>query len=47
LTHSLELTSSWHRPVWEQALAWLVWTLAGQRWALRFRRPRARAFRTI
>ena len=46
IAHSIELTSSWHRPVWEKTLAWLVWTLAGQRWALRFRRPRARAFRT-
>ncbi|MGH9237296.1 MAG: phospholipase D-like domain-containing protein [Vicinamibacterales bacterium] len=45
IAKSIELTSSWHRPVWEKALAWLVWTLAGQRWALRFRRPRSRAFR--
>jgi cardiolipin synthase A/B len=45
LAHSVELTTSWHRPLWEKGLAWLVWTLAGQRWALRFRRPRARAFR--
>lgn len=45
VAHSIELTPSWHRPLWERALAWLVWTLAGQRWALRFRRPHARAFR--
>ena len=45
LAHSVELTSSWDRPVWEKALAWLVWTLAGQRWLLRLRRPRAPAFR--
>lgn len=41
VAQSVELESSWHRPVSEKALAWLVWTLAGQRWALRFRRPRA------
>ncbi|HVG71044.1 MAG TPA: phospholipase D-like domain-containing protein [Vicinamibacterales bacterium] len=45
LAQSIELESSWHRPVSEKALAWLVWTLAGQRWALRFRRPRVPAFR--
>ena len=45
LARSIELTSSWRRPVWEKALAWLVWTLAGQRWVLRLRRPRAPVFR--
>jgi len=45
LAHSIELTSSWNRPVWEKAVAWLVWTLAGQRWVLRLRRPRAPVFR--
>jgi cardiolipin synthase len=44
LARSVELLPSWHRSAFEKALAWLVWTLAGQRWALRFRRPRARAF---
>lgn len=41
LAHSVEVRPSWHRSVWEKALAWTVWTLAGQRWvaALR-RRPR-------
>jgi cardiolipin synthase len=38
LARSLELTRSWHRSVGERALAWLVWTLAGQRWARRLRR---------
>jgi cardiolipin synthase len=38
LAQSVELTPSWHRSVWEKALAWAVWTLAGQRWALRLRR---------
>jgi cardiolipin synthase A/B len=34
--------ASSHRTVGEKALAWLVWTLAGQRWAVRLRRrPRA------
>ena len=45
LAHSIELTSSWNRPAWEKAVAWLVWTLAGQRWVLRLRRPRAPVFR--
>jgi len=45
LAHSAELTASWRRPVWEKGFAWLVWTLAGQRWALRLRRPRASVFR--
>jgi cardiolipin synthase len=45
LARSVELKSSWHRSAGEKALAWLVWTLAGQRWVLRFRRPHARAFR--
>ncbi|HEX6209887.1 MAG TPA: phospholipase D-like domain-containing protein [Methylomirabilota bacterium] len=38
LARSRELTRSWRRPAWEKALAWMVWTLAGQRWALRLRR---------
>jgi cardiolipin synthase len=38
LARSVELSRSWHRPVWETGLAWAVWTLAGQRWVLRFRR---------
>ena len=42
LAKSVELTASSHRTVGEKALAWLVWTLAGQRWAVRLRRrPRA------
>jgi cardiolipin synthase len=40
LARSVEVGRSWHRSVWEQGLAWAVWTLAGQRWVLRFRRPR-------
>ena len=47
LARSVELHSSWHRSTLERLLAWLVWTLAGQRWALRFRRPRARPFRAV
>ena len=39
LTRSVELRPSWHRSFWEQGLAWAVWTFAGQRWVLRFRRP--------
>lgn len=38
LARSVELSPSWHRPVWEKALAWAVWTFAGQRWVLRLRR---------
>lgn len=38
LANSVEVRRSVHRPVWERALAWAVWTLAGQRWILRFRR---------
>lgn len=38
LAHSIELTRPWHRSRLEQALAWAVWTLAGQRWAARLRR---------
>jgi phosphatidylserine/phosphatidylglycerophosphate/cardiolipin synthase-like enzyme len=40
LARSVEVSPSWHRSVWEKGLAWAVWTLAGQRWVLRFRRPR-------
>jgi cardiolipin synthase len=40
LAHSVELKPpAWHRSAWEKPLAWAVWTLAGQRWALRLRRP--------
>ena len=40
LAHSVELKPpAWHRTPWEKPLAWAVWTLAGQRWALRLRRP--------
>jgi cardiolipin synthase len=38
LARSVELKPAWRRPAWEQALAWAVWTLAGQRWILRLRR---------
>jgi cardiolipin synthase len=38
LARSVELNPSWHRSVRERALAWAVWTLAGQRWVLRLRR---------
>jgi hypothetical protein len=42
LARSVELTmASWRRSAGEQALAWAVWTLAGQRWARRFRRSPA------
>jgi cardiolipin synthase len=40
LARSVEVSPSWHRSMWERGLAWAVWTLAGQRWVLRFRRPR-------
>jgi cardiolipin synthase len=39
LARSVNVRPSWHRSVWEQGLAWAVWTLAGQRWVLRLRRP--------
>jgi cardiolipin synthase len=39
LVRSVELSRSWHRSTWERGLAWAVWTLAGQRWILGFRRP--------
>jgi cardiolipin synthase len=35
LAHSIAVRPSWRRPMWETALAWMVWTLAGQRWAVR------------
>jgi cardiolipin synthase len=38
LARSVELTPSWHRSRLERLLAWVVWTLAGQRWAERLRR---------
>lgn len=38
LAHSVEVRRSGHRSTWESALAWMVWTLAGQRWVLRLRR---------
>jgi hypothetical protein len=37
LARSVEVTPSWHRSVWEKELAWTVWTLAGQRWAVGLR----------
>jgi len=46
LARSIEVQPSWHRSIREKALAWLVWSLAGQRWALRLRRPRVHAVRT-
>jgi cardiolipin synthase len=40
LARSVELhLSTWHRPQVERLLAWSVWTMAGQRWAMRLRRP--------
>lgn len=43
LARSVEVRPSWHRPAWEQAAAWAVWTLAGQRWIAGLRRhPRGR-----
>jgi cardiolipin synthase len=40
LARSVELhLSTWHRPLVERLLAWSVWTMAGQRWAMRLRRP--------
>jgi cardiolipin synthase len=38
LAHSVEVRRSSHRSAWEKALAWAMWTLAGQRWVLRLRR---------
>jgi cardiolipin synthase len=38
LAQSVEVRRSAHRSMRERALAWTVWTLAGQRWVLRFRR---------
>ena len=38
LASSAEVQRSRHRSRWEQSFAWAVWTLAGQRWILRFRR---------
>jgi hypothetical protein len=37
VVRSLEVKPSWHRGAVEKALAWTVWTLAGQRWAIRLR----------
>jgi cardiolipin synthase len=37
VARSVEVKPSWHRSTVEKALAWTVWTLAGQRWALRLR----------
>jgi cardiolipin synthase len=42
LVRSVEVKPSWHRSIWEQGLAWAVWTLAGQRWVLHLRRRRVR-----
>ncbi|HEX6164123.1 MAG TPA: hypothetical protein VFZ31_12205, partial [Vicinamibacterales bacterium] len=42
LARSVEVLRSEHRSAWEKTLAWAVWTFAGQRWILRFRRhPRS------
>lgn len=38
LADSVEMQRSWHRSPLERGLAWICWTLAGQRWALRLRR---------
>lgn len=38
LACSVEVSRLSHRPAVERALAWAVWTLAGQRWILRLRR---------
>jgi cardiolipin synthase len=38
LADSIEVRRSAHRSIWERTFAWAVWTLAGQRWILRFRR---------
>jgi hypothetical protein len=41
LAQNMAVQRSPHRSVWEKALAWAVWTLAGQRWIRRLRpRPR-------
>lgn len=40
LAHSVEVRPSWHRSGLEKGLAWTIWTLAGQRWALHLRRPK-------
>ncbi|MGE0864387.1 MAG: phosphatidylserine/phosphatidylglycerophosphate/cardiolipin synthase family protein [Vicinamibacterales bacterium] len=40
LARSVEVNPLSHRPAVEKALAWAVWTGAGQRWARRFRRSR-------
>jgi cardiolipin synthase len=37
VARSIEVKPSWHRSAAEKVLAWAVWTLAGQRWALRLR----------
>jgi cardiolipin synthase A/B len=37
VARTIEVKPSWHRSALEKALAWAVWTLAGQRWALRLR----------
>jgi cardiolipin synthase len=38
LARSVEVSRSGHRSAWEKTLAWTVWTLAGQRWAVHLRR---------
>jgi cardiolipin synthase A/B len=38
LASSLEVNRWSHRPAVERALAWAVWTVAGQRWVVRLRR---------
>jgi phosphatidylserine/phosphatidylglycerophosphate/cardiolipin synthase-like enzyme len=37
VARSIEVKRSWHRSIGEKGLAWAVWTLAGQRWAVRLR----------
>lgn len=41
LEQCVEVQRSAHRPAWEKSLAWIVWTLAGQRWIVGLRRHRA------
>ena len=38
LIDSRQLQPTWHRSNVERALAWAVWSLAGQRWVMRWRR---------
>jgi len=43
LACSVEVSPLSHRPAAEKALAWAVWTFAGQRWVLRLRRRGSRS----